>query len=62
MMSSKAPDEENGEQNARLVPVFADVAVVFTLARSPLCSLCVGEIGMKLGCVEGHVQVRTGPL
>lgn len=44
---------KNGEQSARFVHIFADVAVVaFTLAKSPLFSLCVGEIGMKLGCAE----------
>lgn len=61
-MGGWASDEEDGEQHARFVHIFADIALVFTVARVPLFPLGIGKIGMKPGCLEGHGQVRTGPL
>lgn len=54
--SGKSLDEWNGKQNARLIRVFTEMAIVFTLTRFALFSRCVVKVGTKLECSEGPMS------
>ena len=62
MVRGETLDKENGELNARFVQPFTGIAIVFTLTRFALFSLCKVTAGRKWNARKVPDQVQAGPL